>query len=1241
MAVAIESLLDSYEEPKLGSPKVMNEAVRETGSRLPVLFFFFKRGDDETQLTEAAISSLLTQLLHYHRDLPDATLDRFLKILEADTSAVKPTPMNLEDSEMLQEEMTADEGPALKHPLSGELSENPVENTLSKMERIMEILKKPVYIVVDGIDECTDHQTSGLVQGLIRLGRSKKASFKILMSSRVGLDLERLFVETEGKEVLKLHDTNIPSDCAVHSVWHQDTAILTVTKSSNEDDMKAYLADSLTELLNQSLSDIAYVKNITGAAAIKTNEKQAKDIKKMVEAIQKKADGMFTYSAMTIASLKQPSPLSIKQRIRRLPDQMDSLYARHLESLTAAQRKLVILALNRVISAPEEVNVLEIIEQFKQEYVEKNEKDEMEDTDESENEEKDGLHNKSTFKTLLEDPMEIAMRRPEIIYTIYQLEMAGREFFRFSLGRRKIDLVHKSVRDWVEKESKKAGEQALSQIPLADVVELGDFGELKFTLPRQFIEGNFAAKTFRSVGEIHLDILIYILETVISEKFRRRYMPLYELTFVDNCPSGTISSSAISNEDSKNQGDAMMTNDEDPAGPKLDNPSLVTKTPQITNLDSGIILTIEEVVSENKDTDMKQWKAASGVFPVRGEFSHFGHHMKKVAEHWPREKRQGRKWNELRKLLRKFSQPDIFKRWSIQWRLSCNDELVKLLERDDYRIPGIVAAGEGWEIYLEFLLEDTELNYDFSARSTFTGMTVLHKARITFFPDLLERVILKVKENITAEDTFKSTPLHGCVTGFDRTKIGQHEAEYIQSIKILLKYDPAPDFDLEKTGQPYPGGLLYYAMEIGDFSLLELAFEKYLSNANATLTSETGRTLLHNIWGWNVSGKAEIENLRIDFVRKLLKAGFDPNAQDTNSTGPLYPATVTYNERGVELLLEWGANVNDDDVSGRTALTGLILLSRDENIPKVIPIVKTLKSFGADLNLRTKSGGTALMFSLAGCSENLDLVKLLLELHAAEDDGGLSYLKQRDIGENGLFHKEFIQSKGPKTLKLLIDHLVLQDPNPDIALEILELKMSGETIMDFARYRPWSDARAHLIWVYYLFGRTDDGKSFKTSFRSKYYITRILEDPETLKILKYQYGEVYRFFVETRPYNTWFLGLAISTKQFEAIEELASHHVDPFQVDDEGWDAFDWAYSCDQLASMQRFFPHQLSQVDYLSRKANRTERFSKTPSWNSKHAYRFVNISEDGVVQTQEDVHGKQISSLQDFKLGCPSEPY
>ena len=84
-------------------------------------------------------------------------------------------------------------------------------------------------------------------------------------------------------------------------------------------------------------------------------------------------------------------------------------------------------------------------------------------------------------------------------------------------------------------------------------------------------------------------------------------------------------------------------------------------------------------------------------------------------------------------------------------------------------------------------------------------------------------------------------------------------------------------------------------------------------------------------------------------MRLLVEAGADVNAQDVSGRPPLSTAISDANAEIVRLLVELGADVNAQDRSGHPPLYTAILGGNAE-------IVRLLIELGADVNARSRSG---------------------------------------------------------------------------------------------------------------------------------------------------------------------------------------------------------------------------------------------------------------------------------------------
>jgi len=158
-----------------------------------------------------------------------------------------------------------------------------------------------------------------------------------------------------------------------------------------------------------------------------------------------------------------------------------------------------------------------------------------------------------------------------------------------------------------------------------------------------------------------------------------------------------------------------------------------------------------------------------------------------------------------------------------------------------------------------------------------------------------------------------------------------------------------------------------------------------------------------------------------DIVQMLLnRGGADVNQTTTHSVFALGMASQHLQPHVVELLLRHGANVDQRSaVTGWTSLMNTVLLGctdqpggddersdderKEEDVPKILSIVKMLLEAGADVNARAPSsfgsndneGDTALNYCAAG-DDKIEVVELLIS------SGALLDTQRKSDGRNAL-----------------------------------------------------------------------------------------------------------------------------------------------------------------------------------------------------------------------------------------------
>ncbi|KAF3275264.1 hypothetical protein TWF970_006985 [Orbilia oligospora] len=1055
MALAIDQLLHNtsrsplsnfkMRHPRLHSAVYDDTAISPLDKDCPVIFFFFKRGDDGTQLAESAISCLLAQLFHFYSGNNREEKEILMKALEARHPIKGKAELRFKGDE-----------------LEPQGKEFPITPNINKLKGMVEAMGRTVYIVIDGIDECTDYESSGLVSELVRLGRPKEVCVKLLFSSREGLDVEKFFAK--GKAVTEDNKTANPNGilCQIHD----DATILTVDRSTNEVDMRVYLKDSLTELLGLYPTHHQYFNTafspIVEKKKTSLNSKQSKEIQSMVETIQKKAEGMFTYSAMVIASLRQPSPLSIKRRIKELPDQMDNLYTKHLESLTMPQKELVLLALKRIAFAPQAMNTLEIVDQFKKRYLDSEESTDPSDSFAADSDDEitpvnAGTNPKAEVLSSFE-VMERDMRKPEVIYTIRHLEAAGREFFKFSNEKRTIGVIHKSVLDWVEGETSKSQKIFSRQISIAEVFGLDEYGQMKITVPSMYqlpdptildlemdlkifnrkslinsitgslIGPHLAPENFPSKKEAYLDILIYTLEVLASKEFQDRYIPT-------DYP--------------------------------VENPNS-SENPYCRRYSAPL------------DTAKRERLAATLGTPghYRGELTHLTFYMRNISELWVYNERKGPKWTKLFLLLRKLSHPRVFIKWSTELLLlnKTIDDLEDPKGLHQLITPGVLAAQLRWGLYLDFLVGDAEFNYDldFDLRhpSRF-GFTILHIPDILLLPESFELIMKKISMRpggylYNLEDEDRNTPFLICLLMVRKWhRDGTKQLCLIRTMMAILNYDLEPDLRLNRAcnrrfRREFIPGFPQYTNPPLTAALLQTFNLPLIS---CVLKKYAGEPMFLDLnfpdpWGNNILPFALQMNfptheLRIEILRLLLEFDIDPNARTWEGVTALEVVTRNLDEDSVKLLLDYGADAYRINTDGITIFMAGVDANRsagpseqNEFEEKVISILKLLKHHGADITIQRRGyGGTAIMQALR--KGYLLVADAILQMHKSETEpGDCAYLMKQNLDGETLLHTA---ANYGRFTALAQARFVIDNINDNLVLQFLGKKnVSSQTALDIS-----------------------------------------------------------------------------------------------------------------------------------------------------------------------------------------------
>lgn len=210
--------------------------------------------------------------------------------------------------------------------------------------------------------------------------------------------------------------------------------------------------------------------------------------------------------------------------------------------------------------------------------------------------------------------------------------------------------------------------------------------------------------------------------------------------------------------------------------------------------------------------------------------------------------------------------------------------------------------------------------------------------------------------------------------------------------------------------------------EYGRTALMEAAWEhniqkiEYLLKygADVNIKNEDGSTALL----YSLRRGYMPQNIKI--IKLLLQHGADANAQDKYVTCLM---SAIYDQDGLELqlaelLLKYGADVNQKNYEGQTALFKVFMGTEDK---KQIDIIKLLLQHGADVNIKDRYGQTPLFAAVL--SQNDDSIKgidMLLaagaDINAKDNEGQTPLI--------GMFSRKtgYWSSKYWKTIPWLIEH---------------------------------------------------------------------------------------------------------------------------------------------------------------------------------------------------------------------------
>ncbi|KAK6501013.1 hypothetical protein TWF506_003768 [Arthrobotrys conoides] len=1240
--------------PGFGKSVTMASVVRKVSldPNSVVAYFFFKQGDDTTQKTLRALSSLAAQLFD---DKNTRTVEEILKL----TSVLDQMKKTAQGAQRDQSEDDARSFGSVSFTI--DMLKEAIRNIGSAIER-------RIYIVVDGMDECIDYDDEDLVPYLIDL--SKLDNFRVIISSRESEELESLFAddyENDSDTSSAAQDAETekpPPDC----ILAQKAVILNITQERNSTDMEIYLRKSLQRIMNHRSNRVS-------------NPKSEKDASRVAKIIKRKANGMFTYAAIVIASLEQPSQLTLFQKLKNLPDGMDDLYRQRLEDLNHEEQRLVLTALKFVVWGFGGITTVEIAEQFKKIYHappkggdDKSLKDEDDSDDDDEEEtstikeamaSKDAVTDEEKSSPLVNGTAEDAeekpegydaMDDPEIAETVYHLTRCGRDFFKFSNNQTDIDVVHKTVRDWVQHEAEKMAKWYEKSDASRPQITVTEKGELNVTLPIPpgLINGGRGASIeLQTERDAQLDITTDILASLCNEKFIERYMGFgidipNEDGKEEKKPEEVPNASTVApnTDDTSKESSTGAEKEEQPSPPLPDKEVVSTLDSSGGETDKEDLSTApvedkgstdkrdrstapvegkgstpngrkeEEDDSEKKGGELRPGIGVKRAFSFaayeveekefRYESAYLVDHLKRLETLWPKEDRKGPKWDTFWDKLRQFLEGKAFSHWLSQYFQFCEGYSPDTAYAQTHKFKAIhILGAEGCTMVVEFLLVDMKVDpntLDGEGRTTFN-----FTFEETDCMKLLLKHGLKIDQKYDGKSYWEMIITDLWLDGWLHGNIPP-KPEMAEICKIFIDIGADINEPIPMLGPSDHSDALHCAVASKSLAL----FDVLMAHPDVKVNSKDRHDMTPLNW-MNFSPNTDYPlEISKAMTKRLLEAGADPNNQDANSGGPLFFAVSLQDKDVVELLLKHGADVNDDNNQGLTALhTAASAANKVDRGPETSEsILRLLLSYGADVEKEAKDGETPL--HRAAWSGYEKCFMILFQEYQKKRGPDKSFLLNSYGEENWTYFRNAARNKkgGMNIMKFLI-----QDWTPEQLQSMLaNSNTKKETALHLAAFDGNFEMVKYLLdlgadaMVKSDFGTVLDRAIWgwaKSKAEMAEYSEKTLQRQKDLENVIYFLIERFPQLCQGGGAN---LRWAIKRYDEKLINKLVENGADIEWADPEGWTAYEYAYAERRIADMQQL-------PGFTTWKENRSLRETAVPSQMViKETPNIFVLSEDGL---------------------------
>ncbi|KAK6353835.1 hypothetical protein TWF730_008258 [Orbilia blumenaviensis] len=449
-----------------------------------ILYFFFKKGDQDIQNARTALQSVVYQLLT--RDELRYDIKVLSKCVELLNPAFGKPPDEFEAT--------------VPKPVSYDLTD--IQSLCDLIRQVGNLLPR-VYLLVDALDECQDRLEKKLVSHLVSMVDVKDSRMRLILSVRNTVDIK--------PEMLLPRDPNrLSQNPSEPQALYVRASSIVITSEKNSLDLKAYLTHDISDLLSRRIDQHAY------------EEYYNQELARIVDIIHQKANGDFALARMIIANLQQPSKLSLEDKILQLPAAIGEIYMTALESLKTEEQELVVTALKWAVWGVSTLTVVEISDHYREIYKKVEERSwNARPPERVEGRPENALSQKVLKHPDMNDPRE----QPEVKEIIHHLETIGRDFFRVDrhTGLITVDI---SIREWIQEDSKSGSRAVTNRAKGFDKYrDEGGYTVFKFTLTPSFVRYGDNFMELFDQKEAQMAITLDILRTLNNPNFQEAYMP--------------------------------------------------------------------------------------------------------------------------------------------------------------------------------------------------------------------------------------------------------------------------------------------------------------------------------------------------------------------------------------------------------------------------------------------------------------------------------------------------------------------------------------------------------------------------------------------------------------------------------------------------------------------------------------------------------------------------------------------